>query len=254
MLRPSFSSFLPLTGFFFLGMLLLCRNEWKKICIGILMLCVSFTAVMGYSRLVQQKTGVFTLTEASIINLNACLIQSGLYQNCPDKKVAVAVKKSIQEYISQHPEATNNPYYFMSVDTWNGGNQFDPVHLIPAEDTNVWVRINNYTSLTLKANPTGYIRYVIRKCIWLTSQGNIFNGVYVVLFLNVAVLFCFCRKISTEKIYIHFICFLFTSAGISTAFALGQHDYPRMIMPILPLLALLMFIPIDRLLAANNSG
>jgi positive regulator of sigma E activity len=251
MLRPSFSAFLPLTGFFLLGMFPLCRNEWKKICTGILMLCVSFIAVLGYSRLVQQKIGVFTVSVVSLINLNDCLIQSGLYQNCPDKEVAATVKESMQKYVSQHLEAADNPYYLMEFDTWNGGKQFDPVHLIPAENQNTWVRMNNYIWLTLKANPISYVYYVIRKCIWLTSQGNIFNGVYIVLFINVTALLCFFRKIPAEETYLHFICFLFTLVGVLTAFAFAQCDYPRLIMPILPLLALLMFLPIDRLFATN---
>jgi hypothetical protein len=139
----------------------------------------------------------------------------------------------------------------MEFDTWNGGKQFDPIHLIPVENANTWVRMNNYILLTLKVNPINYICYVVHKCVWLTSQGNIFNGVYIILFLNAAVLLCFFRRITAEETYFHFICFLFTLVGILTAFAFAQCDYSRLIMPIFPLLALLMFIPIDRLFAAD---
>jgi hypothetical protein len=285
MLRPAFSIFLPILLLFWLGQIVFFRISWKKSVAGLLATCLSVLLILGYSHLVWQKSGVFSITHISTFNLFCCVVQSRLYEQSDNREMYEMIQGAIEEFKRQCPEKLDDPYWLSICNSWGRSpltfvcfKMGDP-HFISDSDvtdltiTNVvkkdphlldnsdytktdlllqrhCIYLNNYVTQTIKANQWQYLKYVLEKMVaMLQKEPNKWGFFFGSWILSFIVFLCFIRKESLPQSWVHFLCLLFSAGIIVTSFGLAYTDYGRLIYPIISLLILGLFLAADRIFA-----
>jgi 4-amino-4-deoxy-L-arabinose transferase-like glycosyltransferase len=251
MLRPSFVYLLPLAGFFWLIRLIIRRDEWKLCLSGLAASLVVILLINGYAGLNKKNTGFYGLSDVGNKNEIRVVASAGIYMYGNDPEISSVIKKSLdslQEPIYKpdagetvtlrfKPERVqkfivtclkNKPVIYL---LYIGGKFID------LQSTNIFTNYpaHKLSFLAFRINNIEYLLFCVT-----------FNLLYIFIVLStISALVWWVRSKQTPwfKIILVGLCILQVLIAIMGADA----EYPRLILPAMPALIILLFYHIDRI-------
>jgi len=258
MLRPSFIYLLPLMVVFWISRLLFFRKDWKMCLSGLAASAVVMLLITGYARLNKKNHNFNGISVVSNNNEMAVIVSANIYEYGNDPEITEAVKANLD----LQRKATGKPARGESLLL-----KFEPD------------RVHQFIITCIKNQPAAFALAIGGKLIDLQTL-NIFtnyaghklsylafrmNNIEYLLFcvtFNILYIFIVVTLLLTITVWfknkqipwLNLLLWSLIFAQVAVAIIGGYSEYPRLILPAMPALIILLFSYIDKICFAMDSN
>ncbi len=258
MLRPSFVYLLPLTVVFWISRLLFFRKDWKMCLSGLAASVVVMLLIIGYSHLNKRNHNFNGISVVSNNNEMAVIVNANIYQYGNDPEITAAIKTNLdlQQKNSGKPSKGENVML-----------KFEPD------------RVHQFIVMCIKNQPAAFAfaiggklidlqtfniftDYADHKLSYLAFRMNnieyiLFCVTFNILYIFIVVTFVMIITGWLKRKQVPWFClllWLLIFAQVAVAIIGGYSEYPRLILPAMPALIILLFSYIDKISFAIDSN
>jgi len=257
MLRPSFIYLLPLIVVFWISRLLFFRKDWKMCLSGLAASAIVMLLITGYAHLNKKNHNFNGISVVSNNNEMTVIVAANIYQYGNDPEITEAIKANLD----LQQKTTGKPPRGESLML-----KFEPD------------RVHQFITTCIKSQPTAFALAIGGKLIDLQSL-NIFTNYaghklsYLAFRMNNIEYMLFCVTFNILYIFIvvtllmiitgwfkskqipwfNLLLWSLIFAQVAVAIIGGYSEYPRLILPAMPALVILLFSYIDKICFAMDS-
>lgn len=251
MLRPSFVYLLPLIVVFWISRLLFFRKDWKMCLSGLTASVVVILLIMGYSHLNKKNHNFNGISVVSNNNEMAVIVIANIYQYGNDPEITAAIKANLdlQQKNTGKPSKGENVmlkfepdriHHFIMSCIKNQPVAFALAiggKLIDLQTLNIFTNYADHKLcfLAFRMNNIEYMLFCVT-----------FNILYI--FIVVTLVMIITGWLKKKQIpWFGLLLWLLIFAQVAVAIIAGYSEYPRLILPAMPALIILLFSYIDKI-------
>jgi|GEM_PF-3047919 len=258
MLRPSFIYLLPLIVVFWISRLLFFRKDWKMCLSGLAASVVVILLIMGYVYLNQKNHNFNCISVVSNNNEMAVIVIANIYQYGNDPEITAAIKANLdlQQKTTGKPSKgenvmlkfePNRVHKFIIACIKNQPAAFALAiggKLIDLQTLNIFTNYagHKFSYLAFRMNNIEYMLFCIT-----------FNILYIFIIATLVMMIAGWFK-KKQIPWLSLLLWLLIFAQVAVAIIGGYSEYPRLILPAMPALIILLFSYIDKICFAIDSN
>jgi hypothetical protein len=251
MLRPSFIYLLPFVMVFWILRLTIFKRDWKMRLSGLAASMVVVFLILGYSQLNKRNANFNGISTVSNDNQMTEVINAGIYQHGNDPELSAALQ------------------YNINLQKQNNGKPTPGINIAKRFEPD---RVHRFIVACIKNMPSVYSWYICGKLTNLSAI-NIFTNyashknsllafrvenvehiafcvtfylLYIFIALSLVSIIYICVK-TKQMPWFRLVLWLIVVLQLAVAILGGYSEYPRLILPAMPALIILLFSYIDQL-------